>query len=551
MAKKIVFILIVILSAVVSGLPLLHPGLIPTHDGEYHVVRFFEFNKAILGGDLYPRWAPDLNNGFGVPLFNFVYPLPNYISSFFHLFGVSFIDSFRLEMFLAGVLGGLFFYLWAKQFWGQLGGLVSSVFYTFSPYHFVDVYIRGSVGEVWALALFPAFLWSFTLFIKYRQKIFFPLSSMLFALIIFSHNILALMFAIFSVFYLVFLVYRSQAKDRRYLLLTSFLILVFGLLLSSIFWLPALFEKEYVRGLEIFDISRNFPLLYQLLIPSWGSGFSGGQLQNQLSFQIGMANLLAVFSAFISLFIFKNKDDKKPFAAFFIICFIIVFFLMLKQSLPVWKASPLMNYFQFPWRLLSLEILICSFLAGSIVYVLSKHKIVSLILAFVMISISFLLGIGYAKPAYFLLRDDNYYTSRSNFIDGTNSPGDAFNTIWINSPAEKAQEKLVFLKGKGEIEIKNIKSTNYLAHVSALENSEILVNAAYFPGWSASIDNQKTKVRLTNEGLFSFSIPKGNHVVSVKFQDTLIRKIGTLAFYVCAVLLLALFVKPIFATIRR
>ena len=80
------FLCIAIFS-LIATLPLFHQGLLPTHDGEYHVVRFYEFHKMISDGVWYPRWAPDLLYGLGVPLFNYVYPLPNYVASFLHFFG--------------------------------------------------------------------------------------------------------------------------------------------------------------------------------------------------------------------------------------------------------------------------------------------------------------------------------------------------------------------------------------------------------------------------------------------------------------------------------
>ena len=89
--KYILFLLFIIFLAVK---PLIHSGFPPTHDGEYHVIRFYEFDKALRDGDLYPRWAMDLNNGYGVPLFNYVYPFPNYSASFFHFFGASFTIGF-------------------------------------------------------------------------------------------------------------------------------------------------------------------------------------------------------------------------------------------------------------------------------------------------------------------------------------------------------------------------------------------------------------------------------------------------------------------------
>ena len=159
MRNRIIFGLVV-LFALISASSLFHTGLLPTHDGEYHVIRFYEFYKTLSNGNFYPRWAPDLNFGYGVPLFNYVYPFPNYISSIVHFAGASFIDSFKLNLILATLAGAIFMYLWVKNYFGEISGLTASVFYSFSPYRFVDIYIRGSVGEVWAMAFFPALMWA-------------------------------------------------------------------------------------------------------------------------------------------------------------------------------------------------------------------------------------------------------------------------------------------------------------------------------------------------------------------------------------------------------
>jgi len=565
MVKNIFPLIIVGLFAIVSGSALLHKGLPPTHDGEYHVVRFYQFDKTLRDGNWYPRWATDLNKGYGVPIFNYVYPLPNYVASFFHFLGFSFIDSFKLNMFFATILGTVFFYLWAKGFWGVWGGLVSSIFYTFSPYHFVDIYIRGSVGEIWALAFFPAFLWSITKFIHEFPKsllrqmpdgfwlrhlrggrftMFFISSSVFLSLIIFSHNILALMFFFFAVVYIGFLIYKT--KNRKYIILNTLYIILLGLGLSAIFWLPAILEKKYVTGLEIFDASAHFPDLYELLMPSWGSGFSGENVGNQMSFQIGIANMIAVFISLLLAFIYKKKNKNRSVVLFFIFWFTLVFFLMLKISLPIWQTVPFMNYFQFPWRFLSLEILIASFLAGSI-----THFWKSKIFAIFLILLAFSLGIGYAKPAHYLYRDDNYYLSRSNFIDGTNSPGNVFNTVYFKGVTKREKEKITFIKGKGSIETKEIKAKSYLFSLKVDSESKIQVNTAYFPGWSVFVDGAKTKIDITNEGLFSFHLLKGDHEVKVRFVNTPIRNFAVLLFFISEVLLIILFIKALFATIRR
>lgn len=527
MKKKknfLVSVLIVIVSAFIAGFALLHPGLPPTHDGEYHVVRFYQFDKTLRDGNWYPRWASDLNNGYGVPLFNYVYPLPNYVASFLHALGFSFIDTFKVSMFVATIVGGIFFYLWSRQYWGDTGAVVSAVFYTFSPYRFVDIYIRGSVGEVWALAFFPAFLWSATKGIREQKLFFAPLSGLFLALIIFSHNILAIMFFIFALSYVFFLIFLSKEKlyAIRYFLYAIFL----GLTLSAIFWFPALFEQQYVTGLQIYDIGKNFPQLYQLLIPSWGSGFSEGALENQLSFQIGLANLAALFFSFVSMVIFYKKKDKRALIIGFFLCwFLFVFFLMLKVSMPIWQYVPFMNYFQFPWRFLSLAILATAFLAGAI-FSIWRSKI----LAGTLIIFAILLSIGYAKPAYYHQRQDEYYLTRSNFIDGTNSPGDLFNTIWFNKGLKKQKEKIKV--EHGTVSSIDVNPTRYTFDIYADSNTSVTANTAYFLGWTAIIDKKEIGIKPDNNGLITFFVPKGKHHIELLFRDTSTREIGTSIFLI-------------------
>lgn len=483
------FVLLLSLVAVKS---LVQPGLPPTHDGEYHVIRFYEFDKVLRSGQWYPRWAPDLNNGYGIPLFNYVYPLPNYNSALFHLFGISFIDSFKLNMLVAALVGAVGMYLWAKIYWGKLGGVVSSIFYTYAPYHFLDIYIRGSVGEVWALALFPVFLWSITLLAKEKNSLLLPISPLVLALVIFSHNILAVLFFPFAVSYM-FLLYLLKRGIKRFLLFSLFLTILLSLGLSAIFWLPAILEKEYVRGLEVFGYRRHFVELYQLIFPSWGSGFSSDESTEGLSFQIGIANL-TVLSITILILLFKKQHKHRGIVLFIIGWIILSVFLMLSLSLPVWNTIAMMQYFQFPWRMLSLVILCCAFLAGGLVVIWQSR-----IAASVLIVAAVALGIGYSQPAYYHMRDDDYYTKSSNFIDGTNSPGNAFNTIWFNEKLPKATTKM-----------ENVGQITYF-------------NIAYFPGWKVLIDGEVVKSRVDKDGLIQIVKPQPKAKIEVLFDNTAAR----------------------------
>ena len=51
----------------------------------------------------------------------------------------------------------------------------------------------------------------------------------------------------------------------------------------------------------------------------------------------------------------------------------------------------------------------------------------------------------------------------------------------------------------------------------------------YFPGWNVYIDNKLTDIEFQNSlyrGVITYYVPEGKHVVSVIFEDTLIRKAG-------------------------
>lgn len=501
-------------------------GLPPTHDGEYHILRFSQFYKALGDGISYPRWAPDFNNGFGIPLFSYVYPLPNYIAAGFHFLGLSFINSFKLSMIVATILGAIFMYLWSKKYWGDLGGLVSSVFYTFSPYHLLDIYVRGSVGEVWSLGLFPGLLWSYLSFTQTKSYKYFLLSSLFLSLLILAHNILALIFFIFFLFYAAFLIIKdtSVIRDIRELVF----IITIGLGLAAPFWLPALFEKEYVTGLQIFDLTRHFPEIYQLLIPSWGFGLSPNDLVNPMSPQIGVANMFVAIVALTSLF-FRFKKI----VTFFLAGFIIIFFLMTPYSVWIWQNIPFLSYFQFPWRLLSLEILISSFLAGSLVSfeTFKKPKKLRKIVVVSLIIIPIALSLNYAKAPFYHQRTDSHYLTRSNFTDGTNSPGNVFHTKWLSQIPAKRKEKIEILKGQGTINDLKIRTNKYSFLVKSEENLELRVNTAFFPGWTVYVDNKKEQME-NNLGKMSLKVPEGNHTVLVKLEPTPIQKTSNIYFLI-------------------
>ena len=243
---KKVIALITIIAVLYAVLPLFGKNYIPTHDGEYHIIRFWQFAKMLSSGYVFPRWAPDLNSGYGIPLFMFHYPFPNYIGALFHLFGISFVDSFKLELAFGYLMAVFACFLWLSRLFRLFAAFVGTVIFSVIPYWFVDIYVRGSVGEVWAIA------WFFVALVALERKSFLFISLGT-AFLILSHNIMAILLVPTLVLY-------ALIRNRQALWGVGT-----GIMLSSYFWIPAIFEQKYMVGLNSVDYRDHFPLLFQLL----------------------------------------------------------------------------------------------------------------------------------------------------------------------------------------------------------------------------------------------------------------------------------------------
>jgi len=524
-------VLIVILVALLAVCDLANYGIPPTHDGEYHVMRFQQFAKTLSEGVIYPRWAPDFNNGFGIPLFNYVYPLPNFMASLFHFLGFGFIDSLKLNMVAATIVGAIFMYLWSRKYWGDWGGVVSSVFYTFSPYHFLDIYVRGSVGEVWSLGLAPGLFWSYYSFFETKQKKFLVFSSVFLALLILAHNILALIFFGFFILYTSYLIINT--KKRRILILDTVLILATGLGIASPFWLPAIIETKFVTGLQIFDPTEHFPVLHKLIYSSWGYGFSGGNSPDQMSLQVGIANIIAILCSTVVFLRAKNKT-----ILYFLVLFALTTFLITPYSAIFWDNIPGFSYIQFPWRLLSLAILLASFVAGSLAddKLFKKNRQKQVLFSFVLIILSIGFSLRYAKAPFYHERADSHYLTRSNFTDGTNSPGDLFNTVWFSKVPDKREEKFGTVGSSIKIKTNQLASTSYDFETFSSQSSTMLINTAYFPGWTAEVNGKLVGVK-ENEGKMQLYVPAGSNRVRVFLDSTPVQKASYVVFLVSVVCL--------------
>ncbi len=504
--KKILNILglfFVLALGIVAVVPFFGSRFLPTHDGEYHIIRFMEFYRMLQSGYMFPRWAPTINSGYGLPLFQFMYPFPNYMAALFHVFGMEFVTAFKYTSAIAYLSALVFCFLWIKTKWSQKSAVIGTIATAFVPYWFVELYVRGSIGEIWAITFL--FLGFFS--IEKRSGLLLTLAT---CLLLLSHNGLSIIFLPILGLYVL---YRLSTKWLA--------CLVLGIGLSAWFWLPALFESKYMVGLNTVRVTDHFASIPELLIPSWGTEFSGvGTSGNKMSLQIGAAVLL-----WIGYMIFRLKSaSKKQKAELLVIISIMVasIYLVLPSSGWIWQHVPVLPYLQYPWRLLVLIIPFTAWIVASATET-TKKLWIPILLVFV----SVLFAYQYTRGAQYEPRNDAYYASRSNFTDGTSSMGNSLSTIW--TPWKEAKPLTTATDVVGNPIIVNGLIEKYLdrQYQVSLDNDTVIrFHILYFPGWTAYVDGSVTPIDYQSQGTIDVHVPQGTHTVRLVMQETPIRVVA-------------------------
>lgn len=548
------FIVLLFLISIPADLPVLRNDFFSIHD-ETHMVDLYEMFRALATQGFPPRWAPDLNFSLGHPYFNFYYHLPFYITSVFMFLGFSMIQSFKNFIFLSIISSIIGFYFFTREYFSKTSAILASTLYLYTPYFAVDLYVRGAVGELAVFALLPWAAFSITRLMRQTTLLRFITTAITVGLLGIAHNVLNIFIFPLLASYGLFLARGENFKKKTAILILA---IIFGLGLSAYYILPALIERQDISNYEQVKIEDQFPFIKQLLIPHWGYGTSHWGPNDDLSFQIGIMNLIALVLAVI--FLFKTK---KSIAAFFIIVFIVSVILMNSRTLPFWNLHPVLRTFQFPWRLLIFTTISTSFLFGfvseNLLARIDRKKIT--IFGSVGVICTILLTGWYFRPSeYKQINDERYlelyFANRTlkgngervglslkylNFSEDFIPP-----TRWALKRPKDLPKSLVEPKNKAKISVTK-KGLDYLINISSEKENFLKIYLTYFPGWTALVDGQiKPIFPVTNFGIIGLNIPGGNHVIKLIFKNTPIRLIANLVSLGSGLVVILLVIKALF-----
>ncbi len=519
MKKNIVLLLVI---GILPLLSLLTPGLPVTHDGQDHVARVANFYQSLSEGNLVPRWASNLNWGFGHPILMFLYPLPSYVASIFHGIGFSLVDSVKLVFGFSFVGSMVAMYLFAREEWGEEGGIVAGILYGFAPYHFVNLYVRGAFGEHAAFVFLPCILLGMNKIAKVKSSmgwgIFLAISI---AGLFLAHNAVSIMIAPVALVYGIYLWWFESKKNPIYFLkILSYVVYSVGL--SAFFLIPAYFEGKYtLRDIVTQnEIGSRMVPLQSFFYSPWNYG--GGI---EFTKELGLPVLITVTICII--FAFQLKINQKKVYILGILGLLCLYiFLMTSPSMFIWNTFTLLQKFQFPWRLMVITSLLGALCGSVVIAHLSKKYKQAITIGIVILSVFSTVNMWHPKA--YKTFDESFFKG---IYNGTTDTGES-SPIWSIRFMEYRPEKpMEISEGDSIITSTKRTTTTRSYHVSSLTKTRLVENTLYFPGWHVYVDASEVPVEFQDpqwRGRMTFWVEPGEHTIEVIFKETKLRYVSNL-----------------------
>lgn len=568
-------LLMVICLTLTAQHPLMFGSLTRTDDALQHLYRLVALDSSIRHGDLWPRYAPTLVYGYGIPLFNFYSPLSLYPLEILHLLGLRFLNALLVGLMLYTVLGALGAYQLGKRWSGTLGGIGAAVAYTYAPYSIVNLYQRGAIGEVAGLALLPWVLWAFDRLAEHERRCDFALAVFCCSLLILTHNITALYGVFLLIPYCLLLWWTGKNPPRIFVHLILAGIVAVGL--TTFFWLPALAEAQFVQlgrmsiGVAARPGTPAFYGAFQSLTETFAFPQSADltRFNQPEHYTLGWPQiLLGILGAILTFWRFPERthEQREPRGRVILALVLTVglVFTTTRLSAWLWTTIPFIYRFQFPWRGLGPASLMVALLAGVGVRLAAKRIswrigqglwVMLCVTTMVLYVMPWLYHLYIPDPAAESIVDAQDYERKTGQIAGT-AAGE-YLPKWLKKIPDS--ERLIGLYAQGEViprlqplpRVVAVEQVSWgMTHTQltfdSKEDTTLTFDWLYFPGWWAELDHEPIAVFPTEpSGLLGINVPAGEHSLEVGFGPTLLRLGAMIA---SGVFLLVLAGTLIFAT---
>ena len=508
-------------------LPLLIQRSIPLgHDTGFHIFQSFQFLQGLENGSFYPRWAADANNGYGSPNFIFYSPLAYYLMAFIHLWEPSMIMSMVWAIWAGFFLSGLSMFFATRKMFGNPGSLLAAVVYQMLPFHLIDLYHRGTFGELLAYSWLPLFFY-FLMNVRKTEdtRVNMVGLSLSYAGLILSHLATAFMFSIVAGAYLLYgLVF---LEEKRALIKTGVALAV-GLGISSVYLGPAVLERKFIHMGVMSKFIYSYAGVY--LFDSHAPLF-------EVFFRLLYLTVL-VEAVFFLLIVLVSRKSSSPAGRadtnrFLVLVFVGSILLTTPLSAPVWNRIPQFTVLQFPWRwIVVMEVSLCFLIARTYSFEnVRAYRPARFLKSFVVIFLAVFAQLPMQNiPSASISEADFQRLNRMHKWRDIMDEKPEYMPAWANLAdiwSRKRHDRVATISGRASTRVTEWAPESRTIEVRALSDSVLRVSTYYYPGWEVTLDGGGTPVDVDKgKGALLVRVPEGDHTIRTTFGDTRLRRMA-------------------------
>ena len=514
------YALIALVSMLVMALQFLEPGYyhLFLEDALYTPRYIKQFEEAFRQGILYPRWMPECFAGYGSPVFVFYSPLFYFLSALLSLAGLGQAMAVTSLKLLGTFVGGVFVYHLIRDRHSSRAALIAALLYISLPTRVFDLYFINTPAGRFSEAWMPVALFCTGRLVEgpFRRK-YFAFAALSYAALILSHITTAYLFTPFLVAYGLYGVnpgYHKRSAVRVALVIGT------GICLSAVFFVPVLFERQFVQlgllsSLNVFSDWRK-PILGFIDTPvSPGTLHLWSALRNSIFIEAGVA--AALLYVLRRHKVFRLDRGSKIFAWSLLACI----FMMSALSAFLWKHLPGFSLVNFPSRYTVIYMLLLAALSGPAVdaFLLWKGRPKAISAAFLLILLCLAVF-----DAVLIKKSPRPVTEAQALADTNQNDMVEYLPKWTSLQyffRLKKEDPIFSSKDMFSVNISNWGYIDRRFKVDAPSGVRLGVKTFFFPGWRAWVDERETSIFPDTEtGEIVLNVPPGSHHVRLRFMDT-------------------------------
>ena len=497
-----------------------------THDMAQHLAVMEQFDKVLRSGTFYPRWLPDVNDGYGLAWTNFYPPGLYYVTSLVN----ALVNDWMYTMFIVSTLGlaasGLSFYFLSRTFYGEPASLIAALLYMVVPYHTMDLYWRGAIPELMGFILVPPIIYFAFKLATCGNPRYFAGLGFFHGIYILTHFPVAYLMTYLLALYAVSLAVTE--RDWRVAIRIGFGIAL-ALLVGSVYWVPAALEASQVS--EQFSLVYAYYKSYVTLLPG-GDAF--GDVIN-VSFTVQVAILIVG----ISLLYFARRlgsrvspDQERAPAPTrwtptrqWVLLAIASIFMCTSLSIYISRLIPRIDAVSFPWRWLVIATCFVSLVVAAAADRLSIPGSLSPRMSWVY---RIALTGAMALSVWFTVRSVILPTNnRVPLIRPQNLLESGFIPAGATAPQHMAPGPVATIQpSTGQVQVVRWEPMRRQIRVDSGLASVLRLKTYNFSGWTGRVDGQPVQISSDTSGAQIINLSPGEHTVEVFFVSTPPRSLG-------------------------